>query len=99
MADPPGRRGSVGGFSAWMPTLTAELATMKTKISRFVFQIDEEQEARMRAYLDETYGDKKHGVSGERPIQMDALRCAGRKGGSKPLCCLHRQGARTAPRA
>jgi hypothetical protein len=88
MADPPGRRGSVGGFSAWMPTLTAELATMKTKISRFVFQIDEEQEARMRAYLDETYGDKKRGDEGERPIQMDALRCAGKRGKSEALLCV-----------
>jgi hypothetical protein len=41
-------------------------------VNRVVFQIDEEQEARMRAYLDETYGSDP--VGGDGPVQMGSLR-------------------------
>jgi hypothetical protein len=52
------------------------LNTVRLHANRVIFQIDEAQEQRMRAYLDETYGDKRRANSGEQPIQMDALRCA-----------------------
>lgn len=42
-------------------------------VNRVVFQIDEEQEARMRAYLDETYGSDPVG-GGDGPVQMGSLR-------------------------
>ncbi len=77
-----GARGSAASSSQpaeanfWLPTqgnLRALAAQMRTVVNRVVFQIDAEQEARMRAYLDETYGDRRP-QEGERPIRMDSLR-------------------------
>ena len=66
-------------LAAWWPPTAAKAAALgaavRTHVNRLVFQIDAEQEARMRAYLDETYGDRAPEAHGERPIQMDALRC------------------------
>ena len=65
-----------GAEEAWWPPTQSNMRALalqvRTAVNRVVFQIDAEQEARMRAYLDETYGDGK--PQGERPIMMDALR-------------------------
>lgn len=83
-----GPRGSDAGAAsssapqgeAWPPlqgALQAGFAKVKQQLTRLVFQIDAEQEARMRAYLDQTYGDSfEEGRRGrDRPIQMNSLRC------------------------
>ena len=61
---PAGDASWVVKFSSWTRQL----------VNRVVFQIDEEQEARMRAYLDETYGSEPADGRGNRPVQMGALR-------------------------
>ena len=69
------------GVAAWWPprpgALNALGLQVRQNFNRLVFQIDAEQEARMRAYLDQTYGDSfEEGRRGkDRPIQMDSLRC------------------------
>ena len=71
----------VDGVAAWWPprqgALNALGQQVRQQFNRLVFQIDAEQEARMRAYLDQTYGDGfDEGRRGkDRPIQMDSLRC------------------------
>ena len=83
-----GPRGSDAGAAsssapegeAWPPlqgALQAGFAKVKQQLTRLVFQIDAEQEARMRAYLDQTNGDSfEEGRRGtDRPIQMNSLRC------------------------
>ena len=79
------------GVAAWWPprqgALNALGQQVRQQFNRLVFQIDAEQEARMRAYLDQTYGDRfDEGRRGkDRPIQMDSLRCvAGSRRASRP---------------
>ena len=68
---PPTHQASRGGAATDWASRVGVWA--RQLVNRVVFQIDEEQEARMRAYLDETYGSDPAGAGGG-PVQMGALR-------------------------
>ena len=74
MAGRDGTRGAStsGQASVWSNWVTGA----RQLVNRLVFQIDEEQEARMRAYLDETYGEQDGEGLGNRGVMMDSLRRA-----------------------
>jgi hypothetical protein len=74
MAGRDGTRGAStsGQASVWSNWVTGA----RQLVNRLVFQIDEEQEARMRAYLDETYGAQDGEGRGHRGVMMDSLRRA-----------------------
>ncbi len=63
-----------GGFFSSSSSWSTWARQARQLVNRVVFQIDEEQEARMRAYLDETYGGADFETRRDRPVQMDALR-------------------------
>ena len=82
MAGRDGTRGAStsGQGSVWNNWVTGA----RQLVNRLVFQIDEEQEARMRAYLDETYGAQDGEGRGNRGVMMDSLRRAPTAGASWP---------------
>lgn len=69
-----GRDGTNGATSSDENPFWGLVAGARRAVNRFVWQIDEEQEARMRAYLDETYGGADFEGRPQRGVMLDSLR-------------------------
>jgi len=80
-----GSRGGAASSPSAPSGAMAWVQSARVLVNRVVFGMDEEQEARMRQYLDETYGSSERETRRSRPVQLGSLRrvpCAA------PVACL-----------